>query len=97
MLYWILRNPDCPMGGSCVGGVCRDERGDVQNKPLEEDEERERRKHHRERDVVRRDGAARRDGNEPAERTDEPYACDPGATVRWCMNLDSTLEQKDYR
>ncbi len=31
------------------------------------------------------------------ERVDEPFDCDPRRDDEWFMNLDSTLEQRDYR
>lgn len=84
ILYWMLRNPDCPIGSTCSAEkVCvgpgssvlvrlEDEQGEL-GAPLREVDVRE-------------------DDKERARR----FACDPQAEERWFMNLDSTLKEKKY-
>ena len=47
---------------------------------------------HDERGLVTRDAQEGDDDGAP-----EPYACDDALEHRWFMNLDSTLERRDYR
>ncbi len=81
ILYWIKRNPDCPMGASCQSGVCVDEFGKKLLKPDEDKRAQERRRTY--------------DENDP-KLTDEPFKCDVAAEDKWFMNLDSTFKTKKY-
>ena len=33
LIYWMLRHPDCPIGGTCSGGICLDEQKKEMMKP----------------------------------------------------------------
>ena len=88
ILYWMKRNPDCPIGSTCVDGVCQNERGEAlyfahkSDKPLPQSEVDE---------IVRELEKQKSDVERPRELT-----CDVGAEPRWFMNLDSTLKEKRY-
>lgn len=81
-LYWIKRDPGCPLGGTCsAAGQCQDEQG----KPM----------HQLKDDQKSRSGTSRK--NAPEERGEQPFTCTPGQPEAWFMNLDSTLEAKPYQ
>lgn len=81
MLYWIKRHPDCPIGASCPTAG---QCVDEFGEVIErtDDEDEE---------------AAAKPAQETAKAEPQTYACDPAQDKRWFMNLDSTLEAKDYR
>lgn len=81
MLYWMKRHPDCPVGASCKAGVCTNEFGDPVEKVADAGET----KH-----VAKK-------APDPAEASDETYACDVSKKRQWYMNLDSTLKEKAYQ
>lgn len=84
MLYWIRRHPDCPLGATCVVGTCHNEYGEAIQKPKEDDKSQR-----------SRSERVARDPDE-VEVTDEHYTCDTDAELKWFMNLDSTLKEKQY-
>lgn len=83
MLYWIKRHPDCRLGGGCEAGVCVDEFGAPQLAIVDEDK--------------RRGDRKELEDNPEAEASGAPLMCDPEASHRWFMNLDSTLKRKNYK
>lgn len=85
MLYWMKRHPDCPLGGSCVAGQCRDDRGPMRA-VLKDDEE-----------AARRTPLAPGSRAAPKAKLGQIVTCDASKEDRWVMNMDSTLKQKDYR
>ncbi len=86
ILYWMKRNPDCPIGATCADGACLNPAGEVlyfahdSNKPIREEEAEKQKK--------------------TAEERKDPVptklSCEVGAEPRWFMNLDSTLKEKRY-
>jgi len=82
MLYWMKRHPDCPIGATCPDGRCTDESGEPVYKTRGDGG----------------DGPPKPSGDapDPAEAGDEVHACDATAEPEWFMNLDSTLEEKEY-
>ena len=80
MLYWMKRHPDCPIGATCPDGTCTNEFG----KPVHKSKE------------GSGDDGPKAEAPEPAEASEDTYACDATAEPQWYMNLDSTLKEKDY-
>lgn len=86
ILYWMKRNPDCPIGAECREGVCVNPAGEDlyfahnSHKPIRASEVA---------DVIRK----KRLKEDP-----DPHKllCETGAEPRWFMNLDSTLKEKRY-
>lgn len=84
ILYWMKRNPDCPIGGTChAEGMCTTSDGAVL--VMVEHKNGNREEPQREADV-------HADKNDTVTR----FKCDPNAEERWFMNLDSTLKEKKY-
>lgn len=83
VLYFLKRNPDCPIGGSCRGGFCYDEF----DKKIARPEKKKKTK----KSNVGKEG----DLVEP-DLTKKNYSCTDGAEDEWFMNLDSTLKEKRY-
>lgn len=83
ILYWIKRQPDCPLGSKCsVDGKCVDEFGKVRFQT---------------KDKKKREGRITEvQDSTNVEETDKPYTCSPNAKPKWFMNLDSTLKEKRY-
>ena len=87
ILYWMLRNPDCPIGAKCVDGECIGSTGealwfaDGKHKPLRASEAQK---------FI--DKAQKSDKLKPPNK----LSCETGAQERWFMNLDSTLKEKRY-
>ncbi len=88
ILYWMKRNPDCPIDAVCSAEkLCTNTEGDVLV--------RLRRKKNPD------DWSEPKRESEVTERQREDYevqqfACTPGAEPKWFMNLDSTLKEKRY-
>lgn len=86
ILYWILRHPQCPLGGECAPqGRCIDEGGALMHPPDPEADKQSRAK------------PPPQLAADAAPRTEDTYACNPADPPRWFMNLDSTLKEKDYQ
>ncbi len=83
VLYFLKRNPDCPIGGVCKGGYCFDEFDNKIARP-EKSKKNKSKNVNKEGDTV-----------EP-ELTKKNYSCTVGAADEWFMNLDSTLKEKRY-
>ncbi len=83
ILYFMKRNPDCPIGGSCRGGLCFDEFDKKILRPKKKKKDKKKN--------VNKEG----DTVEP-ELTELNYSCTDGAEDQWFMNLDSTLKEKRY-
>ena len=81
MLYWMKRHPDCPIGASCPDGTCTNEFGEPAHKTEEGG----------------KPEGPKTEAPEPAEASEETYDCDATAERQWYMNLDSTLEEKEYQ
>ncbi len=88
IVYWIKRTPDCPPGGRCDAGTCKNETGKVMYKPAKPKEKK----------TTGGDPVAAILAEHDAEvnATDKPYTCDPTLERKWYMNLDSTLKKKNY-
>lgn len=86
ILYWMRRNPDCPIGASCVSGACQNEAGEAlyfaydSHRPIRASETA---KYETEKNIEE-------------DKVPKPLVCDAAATPRWYMNLDSTLKEKRY-
>jgi hypothetical protein len=82
ILYWMKRNPDCPIGSSCRDRNCVTIDGaDTLYHPTDD-----------------ADAPPRREGelDDEEKAKFEPFTCDPAAQDKWFMNLDSTLKEKKY-
>lgn len=83
ILYFLKRNPDCPIGGICKGSYCYDEFNKKIARP-------EKSKKSKEKNL-----SPKGDLVEPT-LANTAYTCHEGAKDEWFMNLDSTLKEKRY-
>lgn len=89
ILYWMLRNPDCPIGAKCVNSECHNDRGEAlwfagnESKPLPESEAQK---------IIEKQKDKKKQNDDPPEK----LSCEVGAEQQWFMNLDSTLKEKRY-
>ena len=86
ILYWMKRNPDCPVGARCSDGTCVNSNGaalyfaDDSKKPIPEAEAEE----------------LRRKAEDRKKDAPTKLTCDVAGEPKWFMNLDSTLKEKRY-
>lgn len=84
VLYFLKRNPDCPIGGKCKGGYCYDEFDKKIARPEKAKKKKKKTNVGKEGDIL------------DPELTKKNYSCTVGAPDEWFMNLDSTLKEKRY-